>query len=341
MPCHIYNMNADGSRQKINLLAAPAFKNLWYSLNEQANEMITAATFWEYMISSMLLLGDAFARIIRSSKYQLDILGFMPVHPNNVTVKSANGRLIYEVKQDGKTDIFDQSDIIHIPGLGFNGLRGMSQIKYVLKNAAGNAIATDEYTGAFFRQGAKTDTAIVLPGKADADQVATIKTSWKDARRNSSSFEPIVISGGATLQQLTLTAEDAQLIETRKMQTEEIARIFGVLPSMIGVPVASSVGTMEQTSIWFVKYTLQRILVKIEQELNRKCIYSDNVFIEFNTSGIERGDIKTRSESYRIGVGRAGEPGWLTVNEIRRYENLPPIDGGDILATWSNTNAAV
>jgi phage portal protein BeeE len=86
-------------------------------------------------------------------------------------------------------------------------------------------------------------------------------------------------------------------------------------------------------AIGFIKFTLQRHLVKFEQEINRKVFRTDRNFCEFETSGLERGDTKTRNESYRIALGRAGEPGWMTVNEVRKRENLPPVEGGDDIAT--------
>jgi HK97 family phage portal protein len=132
-----------------------------------------------------------------------------------------------------------------------------------------------------------------------------------------------------------MSAEDSQLLATRQFQVEDIARIFGVPSHMIGSSSATAWGTgIEQMSIGFVKYTLGRHLTKIEQELNRKIWpVQSKYFVEFSTSGLERGDYKTRNEGYRVGLGRAGEPGWMTVNEIRKIENMPPVDGGDELNT--------
>ncbi len=130
-----------------------------------------------------------------------------------------------------------------------------------------------------------------------------------------------------------MTAVDAELLESRKFQVIDIARAFGVPPHMIGATeTTSSWGTgIEQQTIGFVKYTLQPYINRIEQELNRKLIRTAKYFVEFNLDGLMRGDYKTRNEGYRIALGRAGEPGWMTINEVRRLDNLPPIDGGDQL----------
>lgn len=318
MPCHIFERSTTG-RSRVT-------PNLWYLLNEQPWPTMSAAVFWEYLAWALLLHGDAFARIHRASTYSPDIRGFEPLHPSQVEVIRNGDRLIYRIyREGGKIETVDQDDMLHCPGVGFNGLRGMSTLRYALRNPAGIALAADEYSGGYFRNGTKADYAIVVPGKTDADQVKLMQGNFSGSRTLNNSFVPPVLSGGANLQELTLSAEDAQLIETRRLQVEEIARIFGVPPHMIGhTEKASSWGTgVEQMGIGFVKYTLQRHLVKIEQEINRKCFRTAKLFAEFNTAGLERGDIKTRFEAYRIALGRAGEQPWMGEDEIRNLENLP------------------
>lgn len=319
MPCHIFE-RADSGRKRVT-------PNLWYLLNEQPWPTMSAAVFWEYLAWALLLHGDAFARIHRLSTYSPDVRGFEPLHPSQVEVIRNGDRLIYRIYRDGgKIETVDQDDMLHCPGVGFNGLRGMSTLRYALRNPAGIALAADEYSGGYFRNGTKADYAIVVPGKTDAEQVKLMQGNFSGSRTLNNSFVPPVLSGGANLQELTLSAEDAQLIQTRRLQVEEIARIFGVPPHMIGhTEKSSSWGTgVEQMGIGFVKYTLQRHLVKIEQEINRKCFRTAKLFAEFNTAGLERGDIKTRFEAYRIALGRAGEQAWMGEDEIRNLENLPP-----------------
>lgn len=319
MPCHIYR-NTKDFRERVN-------DNIWWLLNQEPWPMLSAAVFWEYLAWSILLHGDAFARIHRVGRLSPDIKGFEPLHPLRVEVRSHNNRLIYIITNgDGSRDVVDQDDMLHVPGVGFNGLRGMSAIRFALKHPAGIALAADEFSSGYFRNGAKSDYAIVVPGKTDEEQVKLMQANFTSSRTLQNSFVPPVLSGGATLSPLTLSAEDAQLIETRHLQVEEIARVLGVPPFMIGhTEKTTSFGTgVEQMGIGFVKYTLQRHLVKIEQEINRKVHRQSKNFAEFLTAGIERGDTKTRYEAYRIAVGRAGEPGWLDPDEIRRFENLGP-----------------
>lgn len=321
MPCHVYK-RTENHRERVTT-------NLWWLLNEQPWPAISAAVFWEYLAWSLLLHGDAISRIHRVSPLSPEIKGFEPWHPLRVEVKSNGERLAYTfTRADGSKETVDQDDVLHIPGVGFDGLRGMSPLRFALRHPAGIALAADEFSGGYFRNGAKSDYAIVVPGNTNGEQVKLMQDTFTASRTLANSFVPPVLSGGAKLEQLTISAEDAQLLQTRHLQVEEIARIFGVPPFMIGhTEKTTSWGSgVEQMGIGFVKYTLQRHLVKIEQELNRKLFRTARFFAEFNTAGLERGDIKTRYEAYRIAIGRAGEPGWMMPEEVRKLENMGPAD---------------
>jgi len=331
LPLPVYERTQDGR--------ARADHPYWWLLNEQPAPAMSAAVFWEYMAASLLLNGDAFARIVRASRKSAPAEGLEPYPKSRVTVHKdpADGRLFYELWNEdrSKAEIVEQDDMLHVPGAGFDGKTGMSQICHALRNSAGIALAADEYSATFFKNGARPDFAIEVAGGVNAEQQDMIRNSWAEKHSGvGKSHLPALLVGGAKVHELTMNAEDAQLIDTRRFQVEDIARIFGVPPWMIGhTQATTSWGSgIEQMGIGFVKYTLQRHLVKFEQELNRKLWPTrSRYFVEFNTSGLERGDYKSRNEGYRIALGRAGEPGWLTVNEVRRIENLPPVDGGDTL----------
>lgn len=329
LPLPVYKDN-DKGRERDNKHQMQAL------LNRRPNPNYSAAVFWESIIGSLLLNGDGFARIIRPGRLSAKIIGLDWYPSKEVEVKDDNGQIIYILKRNGRTEAVLPDDMIHIPGPGFDGLRGMSQIKFVLSNAAGVALAADEYSASFFKNGARPDFAIEVPGNPGKEQRDLFRQEWSERYSGmGNNHLPAILAGGAKVHEVTMNAEDAQLITTRQFQVEDIARIFGVPPHMIGhTSKASSFGTgIEQMSIGYVKYTLNRHLVKIEQELNTKCFTGDKQhFVEFNTAGLERGDYKTRMEGYRIAVGRAGEPGWMLPEEIRRLENLSP-EGDDKLNT--------
>lgn len=337
LPLPIYKRTESG-RQRVD-------HDIWWLLNEQPCACMSAAVMWEYLIWSLLLHGDAFAVIKRASRLSPIIAEIEPVHPQSVTVQEVNERLVYTIIDSDQTLVLDQDDVLHIPGLGFDGARGLSPLRYAARQTFGLALAAEEYSARFFSNGARPDYVITTETKMDADQQKLFRESWMARYSGTKNAHiPAILSGGnADVKALNLSPEEAQLMATRNFQATDIARIFGVPPHMIGITDKStSWGSgIEQQSIGFVKYTLQRHLVKIEQEINRKVFRrSLQLFAEFNTAGLERGDTKARNESYRIAAGRAGEPGWMTINEIRKLENLPPIDGGDVIFN-PNTAAGV
>lgn len=331
MPLHFYE-RTDSGRQRYS-------PDIWWLLNERAFNNWPASALWVYVVLSKLLHGDAFVQIHRASRFSSVITGFEPIHPLNVDVKKINGRLSYTLwknADDGSVyvEVVDQDDMLHVSGPGFNGLRGISQIKHGLQNAAGIAYAADQFAGQFFNNGARPDFAIEMPGNPTVEQQEMMRSSWNERYQGfGNSHKPALLAGGVKIHEITMNAEDSQLLATRSFQVEEICRIFGVPPHMIGhTEKATSWGTgIEQMSIGFVKFTLQPHLVAFEQEINSKVFRTPKNFCEFQTAGLERGDIKARYEGYRIAIGRAGEPGWMTVNEVRNLENQLPRDGGDSL----------
>lgn len=334
LPLPIYR-RTDGGRER-------ADHPVWWLLNEQPHPDMSAAAFWEYLLTANLLYGDAFAEIVRTSPNTNAVRWLRPLHPRCVQVdclEKDNG-LVYTVTDpdgDEPTRTILGADMLHIPGVGFNGKRSLSPVRHAARNAVGIALAADEWSAGFFQNGARPDFALTTDGTLKPEQIDSLRDQWANRHAGAANRgKPVVMQGGLNVQPLTVPAEDAQLIETRRMQVEDIARIYGVPPHMIGHTTAStSWGSgIEQQAIGFVRFTLQRHLARIEQEINRKFWpRSLQYFAEFNVSGLERGDYKTRNEGYRVALGRAGEPGWMTINEVRRMENLPPLPEGDKIAT--------
>lgn len=337
LPLHIYQRTEIG-RDRVDVTRNTLAANLWWMLNEQPCTAYAAAVFWEYMLWAELLHGDAFAWIERNGP-QPEALHAL--HPDCVQVNRLQeiDQLVYTFPdvRTGTLHTVTQDDMLHIPGIGFDGRRGMSRLRYAGKTSIGIALAADEYQARFFTNGARPDFALTMDGKLDPEQVKILRDTWMQrygGPRNA--HLPAVLTGGLKVEPLNMTAEDAQLIATRQFQVIDIARIFGVPPHMIGESEkTSSWGSgVEAMSINFVKYTLQRHLTKIEQEINRKLFpRTTRWFAEFSVDGLQRGDSAARSTFYKNALGGAGSPGYMTPNEIRRMENLPPIDGGDQLTT--------
>jgi HK97 family phage portal protein len=310
----------------------------WWMLNEQPTTAWGAATAWEFASQSLLLRGDSFWRILRASRMSPKIVGFEPLHPLTVRVRRVDDRNVYDVapqlaQQLGSgvaTITLDQDDMLHVPGPGFDGLRGLSQIQSVLRLSGGISLSADAWTSAFFKNSARPDYALETDANLKKDQIDDIKAQIDEQHKGAAkSHRPMVLHGGLKVKAITINPEDAQLMELRRFQVEDVCRAMGVPPFMVGhTEKTTSWGSgVEQMSIGFVKYTLQRHLVKFEQEINRKVFRTSRNFCEFLTAGLERGDLKSRFEAYRIALGRAGEQPWMAYDEIRRLENLAPREG--------------
>lgn len=312
----------------------------WWMLNEQAFSEMSTSTAMEYFVASRLFYGDAFGLLIRPSQYTNRVIGWEPIHPMRVQpfrdFEDPARPIYYRVTDAaGGVKVYDKADILHVPSLGFDGLRSPSPITYAAREAIGTALAAEEYSARFYSQGSTYDIALKTKSTLGEEQANQLRASYVARQGGGKNNRiPLILTGGLEVEKLSITPADAALLPTRQFGVEEICRIFGVPPYMAGATVNStSFGTgIEQQGIGFVKYTLRRHLTPIEQELNRKLWPNrERYFAEYDTASLERGDFKTRMEGYRTAIGRAGEPGWISPNEVRNRENMEPIEGGDAI----------
>ena len=298
---------------------------------------MTSFVFRETLMTHLLLWGNAYSRIIRNGKGEA--VGLYPLMPDRMTVgRDEKGRLYYEymVSNDDAKTLKDGMvrlspyDVLHIPGLGFDGLVGYSPIA-MAKNAIGLAIAAEEYGSKFYANGATPSGILEYPGTVkEPDKV---RESWNAGFGGSSNAHKIaVLEEGMKYTPISISPNEAQFLETRKFQINEIARIFRVPPHMVGDLEKSSFSNIEQQSLEFVKYTLEPWLVRWEQAMQRALIPQDDkskYFIKFNVDGLLRGDYQSRMQGYAT----ARQNGWMSANDIRELENLdriPAEDGGDL-----------
>jgi HK97 family phage portal protein len=331
LPLHVYKYNNTGGKEKY--LKHPLYK----LLHDEPNPEMTSFAFRETLMSHLLLWGNAYAQIIRNAKGE--VIALYPLMPNKMTVdRDANGRLFYLYQRSsedtpslGKDSqvYLTPADVLHIPGLGFDGLVGYSPIA-MAKNAVGLAIATEEYGAKFFANGAAPGGVLEHPGTIKDPQ--KVKESWNAAYQGSANSHRVaVLEEGMKYQPIGISPEQAQFLETRKFQINEIARIFRVPPHMLADLEKSSFSNIEQQSLEFVKYTLDPWVVRWEQSMCR-VLLSDSekptVFIKFNVDGLLRGDYASRMNGYAT----ARQNGWMSANDIRELENLDRIPaelGGD------------
>ncbi len=332
LPLHVYKYNDSGGKEKY--LQHPLYK----LLHDEPNPEMTSFSFRETLMTHLLLWGNAYAQIIRNARGE--IIALYPLMPNKMTVdRDKTGRLFYLYQRNtedaptlGKDNMvyLDPSDVLHIPGLGFDGLVGYSPIA-MAKNAVGLSMATEEYGAKFFANGATPGGVLEHPGTIKDPQ--KIKESWNMAYQGSANSHRVaVLEEGMKYQQIGVPPEQAQFLETRKFQINEIARIFRIPPHMLADLEKSSFSNIEQQSLEFVKYTLDPWVVRWEQTMCRSLLRESEkptVFIKFNVDGLLRGDYASRMNGYAT----ARQNGWMSTNDIRELENLDKIPaelGGDL-----------
>ena len=337
LPLHLYRYGDNGSKEKA--IDHP----LYALLHDEPNPEMTSFVFRETLMTHLLLWGNAYAQIIRNGKGE--VVALYPLMPNRMTVdRDENGQLYYEYQtsQDDAHTMKDAvvrlspRDVLHVPGLGFDGLVGYSPIA-MAKNAIGLAIATEEYGSKFFANGATPGGVLEHPNVVKDPE--RVRSSWNAAFGGSANSNKVaVLEEGMKYTPISISPEQAQFLETRKFQIDEIARIFRVPPHMIGDLEKSSFSNIEQQSLEFVKYTLDPWVCRWEQSMQRALLKPDEkqqYFLKFNVDGLLRGDYQSRMNGYAVGR----QNGWMSANDIRELENLdriPEEDGGDLYLVNGN-----
>ena len=330
LPLHVYRYNSDGGKEKA------IDHSLYLILHDEPNPEMSSFVFRETLMTHLLLWGNAYAQIIRNSKGE--VVALYPLMPNKMSVdRDENGQLYYqylrsidEVGGKSETVILKPADVLHIPGLGFDGLVGYSPIA-MAKNAIGLAIATEEYGAKFFANGAAPSGVLEHPGTIKDPQ--RVREAWQSQFGGSQNSGKIaVLEEGMKYTPISISPEQAQFLETRKFQINEIARIFRVPPHMVGDLEKSSFSNIEQQSLEFVKYTLDPWVIRWEQSIMRTLLTPEekkSYFVKFNLEGLLRGDYQSRMNGYAT----ARQNGWMSANDIRELENLdriPAEEGGDL-----------
>ena len=335
LPLHIYESSDTNSRK--------ATKHPLYKLlHDEPNPEMTSFIFRETLMTHLLLWGNAYAQIIRNGKGE--VLALYPLMPDRMRVdRDEYGQLYYEymlsdsdanAKESGAVRLSTQ-DILHIPGLGFDGLVGYSPIA-MAKNAIGMAIATEEYGAAFFANGATPSGILTHPGVIKNPEA--MRESWSKGFGGRNSHKVAILEEGMNYTPISIAPNEAQFLETRKFQLNEIARIFRVPPHMVGDLEKSSFSNIEQQSLEFVKYTLDPWVSRFEQAMTRRLLTDDEkkrYYIKFNVDGLMRGDYQSRMNGYAT----ARQNGWMSANDIRALENLDLIsdeEGGNLYLVNGN-----
>lgn len=331
LPMNIYEMDYASGAQ-----AQRWGDDLWWVLNEQFHPRWPAAAGWDFMMRSRLLHGDAFAVIERSRGG--DVLSLRPVAKSRITIYLLDtGSLIYAVHPETASvrqeiEYYHQADMLHVPGDGFDGLTSPSVLQFELRTAGPAAMAAQRQAAGFFANGMKPGFALVHADDLNPDQMDKLRSEVERIYGGVKNFHrPMILTGGLTATELSITPLDAELLSTRKFDVEEIARIYGVPPFMIGhSEKTTSWGSgVEAMGAGFVRYTLRKHLHAFTNEFNRKLFRRGQLFCEFDTSDLERPSFKDYIDALRVGLGRAGERPIFSQNEARQKFRMPPVKNGD------------
>ncbi|MBP2028702.1 HK97 family phage portal protein [Acetoanaerobium pronyense] len=322
LPLHVYRHTENGKEKAKD-------SQVYRLLHDEPNPEMTSFVFRETLMSHLLLWGNAYSQIIRDGRGKL--VALYPLLPDKMEVdRTATGEIFYEYQSDKGKVVLRKEEVLHILGLGFDGVKGQSPIA-MAKNAIGMAIATEEYGAKFFSNGANPGGVLEHPGVVKDPK--RVRDSWNAVYQGSSNAHRVaVLEEGMKFTPIGIPPEQAQFIATRKFQINEIARIFRIPPHMIGDLEKSSFSNIEQQSLEFVKYTLDPWVVRWEMALQKSLLTlseKEEYFIKFNVDGLLRGDYKSRMEGYSVGR----QNGWLSANDIRELENLNRIPeelGGDL-----------
>ena len=327
LPLHVYQYTENGKER------VPQHP-LYFLLHDQPNPEMTSFVFRETLMSHLLIYGNAYAQIIRNGRG--DVLGLYPLMPDKIKVdRDEKNRLIYIYSRydEANPNLKEQGDIVlyadevlHIPGLGYDGLVGYSPIA-LAKNAIGISIACEDYGASFFGNNANPSGVLEHPGVIKNPD--KLRDAWHRAYGGRNAHKVAVLEEGVKFTPISIPNNEAQFLETRKFQIEEIARMYRVPLHMIGDLDHATFSNVEHLSLDFVKYSLDPWIVRWEQGL-QKALLSDSekgqYFIKFNVDGLLRGDYASRMQGYSIGI----QNGFLCPNDVRELEdmNLIPEEKG-------------
>ena len=330
LPLITYRYGKKGTKQRAE------DQPLYLLLHDEPNPEMTSFSFRETLMTHLLLYGNAFAQIIRNGKGE--VIALYPLMPDRMKVdRDEHGRIYYEyMKQQDEaatmktgTVILSPEDVLHIPGLGFDGLVGYSPIA-MAKNAIGMASACEEYGASFFANGASPGAVLEHPGVLKDPE--KVRTAWQEAYGGPHKANRVaVLEEGMKFTPISINPQEAQFLETRKFQIEEIARIFRVPLHLIGDLDHATFSNIEEQSLEYVQYTLQPWLIRWEQAIQRSLFTPEEkktMFCRFNVDGLLRGNYQSRMQGYSIGIAN----GFMSVNDVRALEQMdliPDEEGGN------------
>ena len=326
LPLKIYVRQPDGSRKAAT--DHPAYSVLC----RRPNSEMTPSRFMLMVVASICLRGNAF---IEKKFIANRLVSLVPLLPQNMVVKRlTTGALEYKYTENGNERVIPVKNIMHIRGFGLDGVCGMMPMK-TGRDVIGAAMAVEESAAKIFEQGLQSSGFLSAENALSDDQRERLRGYMAAFTGSKNAGKIMVLEGGLKYQGVTMNPEDAQMLESRSFSIEEICRWFRVPPFMVGHTTKQSswASSLEGMNLQFLTHTLRPLLVNIEQEIGQCLLDSDDdVFAEFSVEGLLRADSAGRAAYYTSAL----QNGWMSRNDVRRLENMPPIEGGDIYTVQLN-----
>jgi len=324
MPAILYKKSKNGEREITNDLA------IYDILHNAPNDEMSPFNFKESSMTSLNLGGNTVSERLVNSKGKL--VGLYPYEHSLVTISrdSSTKKLIYTIKGGTIPKILTRDQVFHVPNLSLNGIVGLSPITYAA-NAIWLGISYEQFGVNFYKNGANPSGSFENPNELGEEAFNRLKKQLKENYTGlKNTGTPMLLEGGLKFNPHTINPIDAQLLESKSFQVEDICRIYRVPQHLVQLLGHSTNNNIEHQSLEFVMYTMLPIFKRFEENINMQLLTpaerKAGYYIEFNISGLLRGDITTRSTYYAQGR----QWGWLSVNDIRKLENMPSITNGDV-----------
>ena len=295
-------------------------------LHDTPNPEMSSQVFREAIQSQVLLWGNGYAEILRSMGG--DPLSLWPLESSQMTVKRINNELVYSyhVQETGETKLFPSQNILHIPGLSFNGIQGKSVIGFA-RETIGTGLAMEEFGARFFSNSASPRGILEHPKPLGAEaQKRLVDTFNKTYLGLSNAQKIMLLEEGMTYKQMSFNPQDSQFLESRYYQIEDLCRFFSVPPHLVQHLLRATYSNIEHQTMDFWTFTLRPWAIRWEQQINMKLLNnSPFYYVKHMFNDLVRADLASRTAAYASAI----QNGWLSINEVRGLEELDPVEGGD------------
>ncbi|KKN14044.1 hypothetical protein LCGC14_1000090 [marine sediment metagenome] len=325
LPLILYKRVGDNKERATNHPLYPILKS-------SPNQMHTSQEWLELVSLHKDIQGNHFTFIIRNNGGQINQL--VPVHPNRVTIKfDADSKEPFYIVNGDTHNPWSMNEVLHFRDLSIDGVMGISKIK-AAKQAISYGLGLEDYGARFIQNDASSGVILTHPQSIGDDAIKGLKKAFEDSRRGSNKHRVAVLGEGVSIEKISIPPDDAQFLQSRQFSIQEIARFMGVPPHMLSDLSKSSFSNIESQELSFLFNTVRPELVKIEQRINKVLLAnSPDYFVEFLFDARERADLASRYKAYSTGLNA----GFLTANEVRSFENLSQVEGGDVLRAPLNT----